>query len=80
MLDGAYNIYNNGDASVTKTYCQMTSLEGCAGGGWTMVMKIDGKKFLSSIFRKYYYCIIAFENAYLGSFVSKSANLKGDQI
>ncbi|PFX25828.1 uncharacterized skeletal organic matrix protein 5-like [Stylophora pistillata] len=25
-------------------YCQMTPLEGCGGGGWTMVMKIDGAK------------------------------------
>jgi hypothetical protein len=30
----------------------MTSLEGCAGGGWTMVMKIDGSEVLplSSIY------------------------------
>ncbi|CAB4018812.1 Hypothetical predicted protein, partial [Paramuricea clavata] len=28
----------------TKTYCQMSSLPGCSGGGWTLVMKIDGKK------------------------------------
>lgn len=50
MPDGAYNIYNSEDASVTKTYCQMTSLEGCAGGGWTMVMKIDGNKVFVILF------------------------------
>ena len=25
-------------------FCQVTPLEGCGGGGWTMVMKIDGTK------------------------------------
>ncbi|CAB4026878.1 Hypothetical predicted protein, partial [Paramuricea clavata] len=29
---------------MSKTYCQMTSLAGCAGGGWTMVMKVDGSQ------------------------------------
>ena len=27
-----------------KVYCQMSSIANCSGGGWTMVMKIDGKK------------------------------------
>ena len=26
----------------THVYCQMTSVSGCYGGGWTLVMKIDG--------------------------------------
>ncbi len=31
---------------MTKAYCQMTSLVGCAGGGWTMVMKVDGRQVI----------------------------------
>ncbi|XP_046852087.1 uncharacterized protein LOC124445407 [Xenia sp. Carnegie-2017] len=27
-----------------NVYCHMTSLPGCSGGGWTLVMKIDGRK------------------------------------
>ena len=45
--DGVYNILENGKISATKTYCQMTSLPGCVGGGWTLVMKIDGNKVRS---------------------------------
>ena len=26
------------------TYCHMENIEGCGGGGWTLVMKIDGAK------------------------------------
>jgi hypothetical protein len=44
LPNGVYNIQTNTDTGMTKTYCQMTSLEGCAGGGWTMVMKVDGHK------------------------------------
>ena len=31
-------------------YCHMTShgIGGCGGGGWTLVMKIDGHKVLNS--------------------------------
>jgi hypothetical protein len=32
----------------------MTSLKGCAGGGWTMVMKINGKKVLFRNFELHY--------------------------
>ena len=28
----------------SNVYCHMTSLPGCSGGGWTLVMKINGKK------------------------------------
>ncbi|XP_028416366.1 uncharacterized skeletal organic matrix protein 5-like [Dendronephthya gigantea] len=27
-----------------NVYCQMSSVSGCFGGGWTMVMKIDGSQ------------------------------------
>lgn len=33
-----------GSNQYCKTYCQMTSLPGCSGGGWTLAMKIDGRK------------------------------------
>ena len=28
--------------SVASVYCRMSSIDRCSGGGWTMVMKIDG--------------------------------------
>ncbi|CAB3989060.1 Hypothetical predicted protein [Paramuricea clavata] len=28
----------------SNVYCHMTSMPGCSGGGWTLVMKINGKK------------------------------------
>jgi hypothetical protein len=40
--NGSYSILDQGGTKATKMYCQMTSLEGCEGGGWTMAMKIDG--------------------------------------
>ncbi|XP_028411771.1 uncharacterized protein LOC114534515 [Dendronephthya gigantea] len=30
--------------SQSIVYCQMSSVSGCSGGGWTMVMKIDGSQ------------------------------------
>ena len=27
-----------------NVYCKMSSVSGCSGGGWTMVMKIDGSR------------------------------------
>jgi len=29
---------------VARTYCHMENIQGCGGGGWTLVMKIDGAK------------------------------------
>ena len=39
--------YHLGSAKI-PVYCHMTShgLDGCGGGGWTLVMKIDGTKVL----------------------------------
>ena len=42
--DGVYKIKTETTSNYTRVYCQMTSLAGCAGGGWTMVMKINGSK------------------------------------
>ncbi|CAB4000044.1 Hypothetical predicted protein [Paramuricea clavata] len=44
LPNGNYNILHKNGTKATSMYCQMPSLEGCAGGGWTMVMKIDGSK------------------------------------
>ncbi|CAB4044410.1 Hypothetical predicted protein [Paramuricea clavata] len=44
---GVYKI-SVGNNQVIDVYCQMTSVSGCKGGGWTLVMKIDGS---SSIFK-----------------------------
>ncbi len=32
------------EGGVAHTYCHMEDIAGCGGGGWTLVMKIDGKK------------------------------------
>ncbi|XP_028408175.1 uncharacterized skeletal organic matrix protein 5-like [Dendronephthya gigantea] len=40
---GVYKI-SVGSNEVMNVYCQMSSVSGCSGGGWTMVMKIDGSK------------------------------------
>ncbi|XP_028411772.1 uncharacterized protein LOC114534516 [Dendronephthya gigantea] len=40
---GVYKI-SVGRNQVTNVYCQMSSVSGCSGGGWTMVMKIDGSQ------------------------------------
>ena len=45
--DGAYTIFD-GTANEARVFCDMTgSLTGCGGGGWTLVMRIDGHKVLS---------------------------------
>ncbi|XP_028416369.1 uncharacterized skeletal organic matrix protein 5-like isoform X1 [Dendronephthya gigantea] len=40
---GVYEI-SDGSNQVMNVYCQMSSVSGCSGGGWTMVMKIDGNQ------------------------------------
>ncbi|CAB3989344.1 Hypothetical predicted protein, partial [Paramuricea clavata] len=39
--DGVYRISVK-NSQVMDVYCQMTNVSGCKGGGWTMVMKING--------------------------------------
>ena len=42
--DGAYTIFG-GTANEARVFCDMTGAStGCNGGGWTLVMRIDGHK------------------------------------
>ncbi|XP_028411790.1 uncharacterized protein LOC114534527 [Dendronephthya gigantea] len=40
---GVYQIIV-GRNQLMNVYCRMSSISGCSGGGWTMVMKIDGSQ------------------------------------
>ena len=39
---GVYQV-STGNNQHTSVYCQMSSISGCHGGGWTLVMKINGR-------------------------------------
>ena len=39
------------DGGVACTYCHMEQIRGCGGGGWTLVMKIDGAKVSFTLYR-----------------------------
>ena len=39
------------DEVVARTYCHMENIQGCGGGGWTLVMKIDGAKVSFILYR-----------------------------
>ena len=39
------------DGGVAYTYCHMENIRGCGGGGWTLVMKIDGAKVSFTLYR-----------------------------
>ncbi|CAH3143014.1 unnamed protein product [Porites lobata] len=40
---GAYHLKTK-ELETALTYCHMEEISGCGGGGWTLVMKIDGAK------------------------------------
>ena len=40
---GAYYVKTE-EGGIAHNYCHMEDIAGCGGGGWTLVMKIDGKK------------------------------------
>ena len=44
--NGIYQI-SVGQNKVINVICQMSSVSGCSGGGWTVVMKINGSKVRS---------------------------------
>ena len=37
------------DSGKVQVYCHMAEIPGCDGGGWTLVMKINGSKVLRCI-------------------------------
>lgn len=48
--NGNYSIWPNGvEGQKQNVYCQMNRIPGCRDGGWTLVMKIDGKKVMSKV-------------------------------
>ncbi|XP_028396199.1 uncharacterized protein LOC114520172 [Dendronephthya gigantea] len=44
LPNGVYKLQNNVSLEQYDVYCHMDAISGCGGGGWTLVMKIDGKK------------------------------------
>jgi hypothetical protein len=40
--NGVYYLQINAGAQTYPVYCHMDEIPGCRGGGWTLVMKIDG--------------------------------------
>ena len=41
--DGVYNLQLNETSEIYPVYCHMSNLSlQCGGGGWTLVMKVDG--------------------------------------
>ncbi|XP_028417794.1 uncharacterized protein LOC114542445 isoform X1 [Dendronephthya gigantea] len=44
QTNGVYKIKNNVSLEEYDVYCHMNPISGCGGGGWTLVMKIDGNK------------------------------------
>ncbi|XP_066017383.1 uncharacterized skeletal organic matrix protein 5-like [Pocillopora verrucosa] len=50
---GAYYLKTE-KGGVAHTYCHMDVIPGCGGGGWTLVMKIDGNEDTFSYHSKYW--------------------------
>ncbi|CAH3139613.1 unnamed protein product, partial [Pocillopora meandrina] len=50
---GAYYLKTE-KGGVAHTYCHMDVIPGCGGGGWTLVMKIDGNKDTFSYHSNYW--------------------------
>ena len=43
--DGVYCLKSNDNSEIYPVYCHMLELPTkCGGGGWTLVMKLDGNK------------------------------------
>ncbi|CAH3175881.1 unnamed protein product [Porites lobata] len=43
-VDGTFYIRTGLPSRYEEVFCHMTPINGCGDGGWTLVMKIDGKK------------------------------------
>ena len=52
--DKAYSLLM--DSEEVQVYCHMTDIPGCDGGGWTLVMKLNGSKVLC--FTMSYCCLL----------------------
>ena len=44
LSNGVYKLRNSHSLKEYQVYCHMNEIAGCAPGGWTLVMKIDGEK------------------------------------
>ncbi|CAB3998900.1 Hypothetical predicted protein, partial [Paramuricea clavata] len=44
LSNGIYKLKYNDSSEEYPVYCHMTAIPGCGGGGWTLVMKVDGNK------------------------------------
>ena len=44
LRNGVYTLQQNQSLPQYKVYCHMTDIPRCGGGGWTLVMKLDGNK------------------------------------
>ena len=44
LTDGVYEIQLSETSEKYNAYCHMSELDQCTGGGWTLIMKIDGNK------------------------------------
>ena len=60
LPNGIYKLENNNSLEEYEAYCHMTEISGCGGGGWTLVMKLDGNKvkgnYASLTFRTEWRC------------------------
>lgn len=50
LTDGIYEIQLHETSENYSAYCHMSELDQCGGGGWSLVMKIDGNKVSGSVF------------------------------
>jgi hypothetical protein len=44
LTSGNYTLQNQDSRENYDVYCHMATRSGCGQGGWTLVMKVDGKK------------------------------------
>ena len=44
LRNGVYKLKYTDSSEEYPVYCHMAAIPGCQGGGWTLVMKIDGNR------------------------------------
>lgn len=42
--DGIYTLKSASSGKYYDVFCHMTDIDACGGGGWTLIMKLDGNK------------------------------------